>query len=144
MANRETNIQRRIADAVSGIGRWTRVFRNNVGTGWVGCGRPIRVDRPTKVELRPGDVLLRNARPLHAGLREGSADLIGWHGIEITPDMVGKRLAIFLSVEVKTEDGETSREQDNWQEQVRAAGGISMVARSPEEAVELVRRARGA
>ena len=69
----------------------TRLFRNNVGMAWQ--GRMLKNNR--------GTVILENARPLHAGLMKGSADLIGWQSVEITPEMVGKRIAIFTSVEVK-------------------------------------------
>ena len=54
----------------------TRLFRNNVAGAWVGQSR--RFSRAETVVVQPGDVLIRNARPLHAGLCEGSSDLIGW------------------------------------------------------------------
>ena len=65
-----------------------RLFRNNVGTGWV--GHQTRVSRPTMVLMKEGDVLIRNASPLHSGLCTGSSDLIGLSN--------GGR---FLAVEVK-------------------------------------------
>lgn len=70
------------------------------------------------------------------GLHPGSADLIGWRSITITPEMVGQRLAVFASVEVKTPTGKVKPEQENWKQQVTEAGGLAFVARSPEEAAQ--------
>lgn len=35
------------------------------------------------------------------GLCKGSSDLIGWTPVTITPDMVGKKIAVFTAIEVK-------------------------------------------
>ena len=68
------------------------------------------------------------------GLHAGSADLIGWKTITITPHHVGREIAVFVSVEVKTPTGKVSPAQENWRLVVRQAGGIAVIARSPEEA----------
>ncbi len=86
----------------------------------------------------PGDVVIQNARPLHSGLCQGSSDLIGWTTREVTPDMVGKTVAIFTAVEIKTESGKASAEQLNFIGQVRKCGGIAGIARSPYEAQNLI------
>ncbi len=106
-----------------------RVFRNNVGTGWQG-------ETTRKGSL----IIIQNPRPLHAGLCEGSSDLIGWTTIEVTPDMVGKKIAIFTAVEVKTSSGRVSEQQVNFIEQVRKAGGIAGIARNETEAINLLSR----
>jgi hypothetical protein len=105
-----------------------RMFRNNTGQGWQG----------QRLQSRPGTVLLSDPRPLHAGLVKGSSDLIGWKTITVTPEMVGRKLAIFAAVEVKTERGRITVDQLNFIEQVRSAGGIAGIARSPEEARNLL------
>lgn len=128
----ESELGRRIQVALSSIG--ARLFRNNVALGWVG-NQVVRVSRPTPVTLCPGDVLIRNARPLHAGLCEGSSDYIGFNPITITSEMVGARVAVFVAVEVKTATGRPSQAQKNFIEAVKSAGGVAFVARSPEEAV---------
>jgi hypothetical protein len=106
-----------------------RIFRNNVGQGWIGHGAHTGTS-----------IFIENPRPLHAGLCKGSGDGIGWHTIEITPDMVGKRVAVFLSVETKAQRGRATSEQINWDSQVRAAGGISVIAKSVDDVTLAIRK----
>ena len=131
----EGNLQKLIMLGVSKL-RSTVVFRNNVGMGWTGKSR--RISSPVTVKLMPGDVVIQQARPLHSGLCEGSSDLIGWTTREVTPDMVGKKVAIFTAVEVKTPSGKASAQQLNFIARVRECGGIAGIARSPEEAQNLI------
>jgi hypothetical protein len=74
-------------------------------------------------------VLIHDARPLHAGLCEGSSDLIGWTPVTITPDMVGTTIAVFTAVEVKTGRVRVTEAQTRFLDAVTAAGGIARVAR---------------
>ena len=67
------------------------------------------------------------------GLKKGSADWIGILPMVITPDMVGKRVGVFLSVEMKSAGGSLQPDQAAWINTVRAAGGIAIVARRPED-----------
>ena len=108
------------------------MFRNNVALAWVGQAQPIK--QRTSVLLHPGDTVIRHARPLHAGLCPGSADLIGWRTITITSEMVGQRVAVFCSIEVKAPKGRATKEQLAWDQTVRQAGGLSGIARSEEDA----------
>jgi len=96
----------------------TRLFRNNTGT------------------LRD-----QHGRPVQFGLCKGSADLIGWRTVTVTPEMVGQQLAVFLSIEVKTPTGRLRPEQRQWLDAVQAAGGIAGVARSVSDAEALLRSA---
>ena len=133
-----------------------RLFRNNVGTGWAGGGqgrKALKVTRQNiseaRAKIRPGDVIVPNARPLHAGLQKGSADNVGWETveIEITPAMVGRKIrwAVFLCIESKrSHGGRLEPDQRTWLEQVRQAGGIAVVARSSEEARAAVEAERAA
>lgn len=122
MAQAETNILNRVRLACSKLGMVT--FRNQVGLGWV--GRPIRT-------FPNGDVLLKSPYKVRMGLGTGSADTVGWQSVVITPSMVGQRIARFLSIEVKTDDGVVSKEQAAWMKGVNDAGGIAFVARKPED-----------
>lgn len=132
----EQNLQKLIMIGVSQL-LTTKIFRNNVGMGWIGKSK--RINTPTTVKLMPGDVIIQNARPLHAGLCEGSSDLIGWTERTITPDMIGKKVAIFTAVEVKTITGKTSAPQLNFIQRIRDGGGIAGIARTPEEAQNLIK-----
>lgn len=130
----EQNIMHSIMVAVSRAG--ARVFRNNVAMAWVGKSK--RYNAPAIVTVGAGDVVIRNARPLHAGLCEGSSDLIGITPIIVRPDHVGQKLGIFTALEVKAPGGPVTTEQVNFIEQISLAGGIAGIARSDDEALHLL------
>ena len=116
-----------------------RLWRNNVGTAWAGQGQQVTAANRSAIgqTLKPGDVVVRQARILHAGLCPGSADLIGYSTVEITPDMVGQRLAVFTAVEVKSPTGRPTPQQSAFLEHVRQAGGRAGIARSIDDAVRI-------
>jgi len=107
MANAETTLQQQIRIAL-GTNPDARIFRNQVGS----------LPDP------------RTGRLVTFGLARGSADLIGWRTVTITPAMVGTRLAVFTSIEVKTPTGRVRPEQQAWLEAVTHAGGLAGIARS--------------
>jgi hypothetical protein len=115
MANLETILQQRIRLAL-GTNPDARMFRNQVGS----------LPDP------------RTGRLVTFGLTRGSADLIGWRTVTVTPAMVGTRLAIFTSIEVKTPTGRVRPEQQAWLEAVQQAGGIAIIARSVTDAQALL------
>jgi hypothetical protein len=115
MANAETTLQQQIRLAI-GTRPEARIFRNQVGS----------LPDP------------RTGRLVTFGLARGSADLIGWRSITVTPDMVGSRVAIFTSIEVKTPTGRVRPEQQAWLETVHQAGGVAGVARSIDDAVRIL------
>jgi len=122
----EANLMRAIQLACSrGV---TRLFRQNVGQGWT--GNATRIARPTTVTLQPGDVVIRNARPLHAGLCTGSSDLIGWTQRD--------GAAVFTALEVKTATGRATPEQRQFVDAVSGAGGVAGIVRSVDEAQRLL------
>lgn len=57
-----------------------------------------------------------DGRKIKTGLLKGSADLIGW-----------TRYGKFASIEVKSPTGRPSKEQINWMNQVKAAGGFACI-----------------
>lgn len=124
----ETPLMQKIRLAVGKLPT-VRLFRNNVGMGWQG-----------KAVHQGSRVIIENPRPLHAGLCQGSSDLIGWTTVEVTADMVGEKLAVFTAIEVKTDKGRTSPEQRNFIQRVQEAGGIAGVARSEEDAIYIVKQ----
>ena len=96
------------------------------------------------VGSRPDVRLFRNAvgfdneRKVRYGLAPGSPDLVGWKTVTITKDMVGKRIAQFLGIEVKTADGRVELEQAAFIEALQKAGGLGGFARSVDQAKEIV------
>jgi hypothetical protein len=111
MANAETTLQQQIRLAV-GTKPDLRLYRNNCGS----------LPDP------------RTGRLVTFGLARGSADLIGWRTITVTQAMVGTRLAIFTSIEVKVPTGRVRPEQQAWLEAVQQAGGVAGIARSVTDA----------
>lgn len=132
---KEHPLQNEIRNALAGQ---CFTFRANVGTGWQGVGAPIRTSRPITVHLMPGDVVLRQARPFSTGLPEGFSDLFGFVPVEITPDMVGKRVAIFHALEVKPEKKKPTAQQVAFIQAVNDNGGRSGVVRSVQDAVNVI------
>jgi hypothetical protein len=130
---KETNIQNEIMIALSKAG--ATIFRNNVGVGW--AGKAEKQTRSGVVQVHPGDVVVRNARPLRAGLCKGSADLIGWMPVAITQEMVGTTVAVFLAPEIKTKTGASSVEQRRFINAVNKSGGRAGVARNSSDAVQI-------
>ena len=115
MANAETTLQQQIRLAV-GTRSDLRLFRNQVGS----------LPDP------------RTGRLVTFGLAKGSADLIGWRTVTVTPEMVGQRIAVFTSLEIKTATGRLSPAQTHWFHAVRSAGGIAGVVRSVPDALRIV------
>ena len=105
-----------------------RLFRNNIGNGFFG-----------KLAHLAGKLILTNLRRVKFGLYIGSGDLIGWKSIIITPEMIGQRIAVFTSIEVKDKYKKPTPEQNNWREAVIKFGGIAGTAWSVEDAQKIVR-----
>ena len=98
------------------------------------CSRgPVRLWRNNVGRLRD-----ERGQLVTFGLCPGSADLVGYRTITVTPDLVGQQIAVFAAVEVKAERGRPTAEQTAWLEHVRAAGGIAGIARSVEDARHLL------
>lgn len=102
----EKDIERMLILHASKIG--STVFKNNVGMYKDQRGNVIKY-----------------------GLCNGSSDLIGWTPITITPDMVGKRIAVFTAVEVKKDKRgkyQATKEQKAFISAVLNNGGYAGVA----------------
>jgi hypothetical protein len=87
-----------------------RLFRNNTGALKDARGRLVRY-----------------------GLCPGSSDRIGWRTVTVTPEMVGKRVAIFVGIEAKDLDS-PKENQIIFCDSVLAAGGLAGFAHNVEEA----------
>jgi hypothetical protein len=98
------------------------LFRNNNGVLKDASGRPVRYG------------LANDSKALNKKVK--SADLIGGTEVTITPDMVGKTLLVFTSVETKPEDfngpsGDAEREryeaQVAWANFINSIGGRAYI-----------------
>ena len=125
----ESKIQTDIRDKLSN-GR-VRLFRNNVGQGLMishkhsFTGQAIITKVIDLVRSLGG-----HAQRIRFGLAVGSGDLIGYQTVTITPEMVGRQVAVLLSCEVKTEKGPVREEQYRWAAHINSVGGIAVIARS--------------
>lgn len=112
-----------------GLDPAVRLFRNNRGVAWMG-----RI-----IDRRGGLVVLENARPVEFGLTDGASDLIGMTQVVMTPEMLGRTLAIFTALEVKRPRIGVPEHQARFVEFVSGFGGIAAVVRSPDDAAAAVR-----
>ena len=136
----ENNIQKLIMLAIS---KSVTIFRNNTGMGWAGKVIFNAAHKGGAIYLKPSRyVIIENPRPLHAGLCKGSSDLIGWKSIIVTPEMVGKRVAVFTALEVKTPTGKISPEQAHFLNVIKLNGGIANIVKNEKEALDTVNNIR--
>lgn len=112
---RESDIQNQIRLALNPYGTF---FRINVGVGWTG----------ESTRLPDGTVIIKNARPFSTGVPAGFSDLFG---------IAAGPVPVFL--EVKTETGRVRPEQENFINVMRELGCRAGIARSPEDAIRIVR-----
>jgi hypothetical protein len=105
------------------------------------------LSRHFQIELAPdgvrlwrfpvGNYDLGKGRWLRVGI-PGMSDLLGFTTITITPAMVGRQVAVFTAVEVKTPEGYTDHDRLKSQEMfiqaVQRAGGMAGFAHTLEEA----------
>lgn len=75
-----------------------------------------------------GVFFTKDGRPVRTGLPKGFSDIFGFRKSD------GR--AFFL--EIKTETGKLSKDQETFLEAMKTLGAISGVARSPKEAIEII------
>ena len=79
-----------------------------------------------------------NGRMVQFGLGTGSPDLVGYKKVTVTPDMVGKDLAIFVGMEIKMPGKKPRADQKHWLDSLAASGGIAGFVTSEDQALDLV------
>lgn len=89
-----------------------RLFQSRAGFAWQGVSTVKGIFR-----------IIKNAIPFY-GMPDGFPDTCGWTSVEITPDMIGKKIAIFTAVEVKTGKQELTKEQRAFRDIIIRMGGI--------------------
>lgn len=127
-----TAFMNRVLILLSKTGR--TVWRNNTAQGW--AGKSIELRPGEKYVAKGGERVVFDAFPIKAGLCKGASDIIGLESVVVTPEMVGKKLAVFGAWEVKTGTGQLTKEQKNFLHFVRAAGGVAEVVRTEQDAMK--------
>ena len=129
MNKSEHDIQNEIRVAI-GAEQAATLFRANVGEAWTGTLAANNLNR----------IIIEDARRFRSGLPIGFPDLFGFRTIEITPEMIGKKVAVFAFIEVKKPGGRTSIAQEKMHTFLHNAGAVGGVARSAKEAIELLQQ----
>lgn len=97
--------------------------------------------RPDVLIWRQQSGVFRQLEAPHSPIRVGTpgmADSMAVVSIEITPEMVGKRIGVAVAAEFKAGTGRQSEAQRNWQTAFEQRGGIYRLIRSADEMLELV------
>lgn len=123
---RESDIQNRILIELSKQG--TVAFRINAGSFWAG----------EIMSNKDNMLLMKNPRKIQ-GAPEGTSDIIGVTTVTVTPEMVGQRVGVFTAIEVKKPGENPKAHQKNFLKNMRDRGAIAGVARSPEDAVMILK-----
>ena len=136
MSGKEGDLLKRIQLGASKMG--ARLFRNNSGKTWIGKSSYIK--NTTWLYVKAGSVVIEDARRFHAGLGEGSSDLIGWNPVKINRELIGKTLAVFTGIEGKTGKQSLSLHQKNFLEAIKINNGFAVKAKTWEEAIEALKK----
>jgi len=139
-SKREGEILKEFAISFSKLGG--RLFRCNSGMAWAGNAAVIKQTRNCRVH--PGDVIIKQARPFH-GMVKGTSDMLGFTKMYITPEMVGREIAVFTAIEVKTPGVYATKEQKSFIKMVTELGGISLIAKKFDDvlqAIEIFKRGK--
>jgi hypothetical protein len=94
---------------------------------------PVRLWRNNVGALRD-----ERGRLVTYGLCKGSSDLIGLRQLRIEEQHLGLELAVFCALEIKAAGGRPTAEQRHFLEVIRSRGGLAGVARSVEEARQIL------
>lgn len=131
----ETSILQNILLKIGAL-PFCRFARFNAGMAW--AGKAIRLKAGQKFTAQHGDVLLKGGHPIKLA-PEGFPDTAGLVAVVITPEMVGQTFGKFTGIEVKTDDGQQEPEQVAWEATIKKFGGEYHIARSPDEALAIVK-----
>lgn len=134
----ETALIRRLMLAAPKYG--ARLMRNNVGQGLM-IQHPDPATRNALIQrcIAMAEAAGGSGYRVQFGLCEGSSDLIGFLPVDITPDLVGQRVAVFTAIEGKSATGRPTERQRAFLAMVEAHGGIAAVVREVSEICQVLR-----
>lgn len=84
-----------------------------------------------------GHFELKDGRRITVGI-PGMSDLQGWKSITIGPEHIGKTLAVYVAIECKSEKGRATDAQIEFIQTVSRMGGMAGIARSVDDAKEII------
>lgn len=104
----------------------------------VGCRKDVLVWRQQSGVFRSYDDPNRVVRVGQSGM----SDAMMVVEVEITPDMVGRKIGVAVAPEFKTKTGKQSEAQRNWAAAFTARSGVYQLVRTPAEMIDLVERVK--
>jgi hypothetical protein len=126
--------------------KFPNTFRMDAGSCWpYEKKKQFKAKKDGVFPVKKGDIIVKNpSGPIPYGI-SGAGDRLGWSEVEVTPEMVGKKLAVFTSIEDKSETDCIGVNQIIFLINVLKAGGIAKVFREGtelnlEEILDLPRR----
>lgn len=131
-----TALTNQIRAATSKLG--SRLFPMTVGKFYGPFHRGTRYTRTQTITVQAGDVLIRQGHMVSVGL-PGMSDLVGFTPHVVSVEDVGKTVAIYTACEVKAGEDRMRPGQPEFIAAVIKNGGRAGVARTPEDAVRIVR-----
>lgn len=105
-------------------------FRTNVGRAWT--GNDIRKNAD-------GSITIMDPRPFQTGLPKGYSDLTAVVPVVVAPEMVGSLIGVAGFIEVKNAKRKSTAAQLHFIEQMQSLGARAGVARSPDDAIRILR-----
>ncbi len=105
-------------------------FRTNVGRAWTGNDIRKNMD---------GSITIMDPRPFQTGLPEGYSDLTVVVPVIITQEMVDSLIGVAGFIEVKNAKRKATAAQLHFIKQMQSIGARAGVARSPEDAIRILR-----
>lgn len=108
------------------------LFKNECGEGFYGAVRPQLSKLLAGMTSHRDALAILDRNRVHFGLHNGSADLIA---------VVGPRGRL-VGIELKSDRGVLSADQERWLARMRELGAVAGVARTPGDAALLIEEAK--
>lgn len=116
------------------LGRIYKTVAFNYPVGTFFAGRVLKTIK--------GVIHLLGGRVVKVGF-PGMPDVIGWHSVIITEDMVGRIIAVFVGVEIKTDTNDVSDAQAHILARLEKDGALCGVARCEADLERIMRKLEG-
>lgn len=134
---KESNILKLVMMRATEVG--ITLWRNNVGKAWMGKkiaftkASVVGLDGRTRTFTPADAAIVQYPRIVTFGLTQGASDLIGVEPYTVKTSDVGRKLGLFVAMEVKTTTGRASQVQKHFLEYVESVGGRAYLVRSPDD-----------